>query len=228
MALFKLEKLKIEAYSDVQRSSWVGDFEAMFNPESFKESYENVYDRGQGVGSSGAEIRFVKNKPSDLNLRLVLDGTGIHEIGILKLGGAKSVSERVNDFLKLAFGMQGDIHEPNYLIIKWGDINLPCRLTNVDINYTSFEKDGKPLRAELDANFISDMDVEKRLREENKTSPDLTHTRLVRSGDTLPLLSKEIYGSSEHYLYIARENGLDDFRNLIPGQEIFFPPLEKQ
>lgn len=227
MSLFKLEKLKVEAYSDVGRSSSVGEFEAMFNPESFKESYEVVYDRGQGVGSSGAEISFIKNKPSDLSLHLVLDGTGVHEIGLLQLEPSKSVSERVNDFLRLAFKMQGDTHEPNFLRIKWGEINLPCRLASVDVNYTSFDRDGKPLRAELDATFISDMEVGMRLRGENKSSPDLTHKRLIKNGDTLPLLSKEIYGTQDHYLFIAKANNLDDFRNLKPGQEIYFPPLEK-
>lgn len=228
MALFKLEKLIIEAFSDVVRSTSTGKFEAMFNPESFKESYTTVYDQSQGVNSSGAELTFVKSKPSDLSIHLVLDGSGVNEMGVASLGGTQSVRDRVNNFLEIAYRFQGEIHQPNFLSIKWGDINLPCRLSNVDINYTSFDREGKALRAELDATFISDVEIEKRLREENKSSPDLTHKRLVKNGDTLPLLSKEIYGSSEHYLYIANANGLDDFRNLIPGQEIFFPPLETQ
>jgi nucleoid-associated protein YgaU len=50
----------------------------------------------------------------------------------------------------------------------------------------------------------------------------------VKSGDTLPLLAKEIYGSSRYYLRLAQVNHIDDFRNLQPGQEIIFPPLAKQ
>jgi len=49
----------------------------------------------------------------------------------------------------------------------------------------------------------------------------------VRSGDTLPMLSKEVYGSPNHYLRLAQVNQLDDFRNLTPGQRIVFPPLAK-
>jgi nucleoid-associated protein YgaU len=60
---------------------------------------------------------------------------------------------------------------------------------------------------------------------EAKSSPDLTHSRIVKAGDTLPLLSKEIYGTANHYLWIAQQNQLDDFRNLMPGQRLFFPPL---
>ena len=47
----------------------------------------------------------------------------------------------------------------------------------------------------------------------------------MKSGDTLPLLCKEIYGSSAHYLRVAADNRLDDFRNLVPGQTLYFAPL---
>lgn len=228
LSLFKLEKLKIEAYPDPARGGTPKEFEVMFNPESFKETYEVLYDKSQGVGSSGTEIVFIKNKPSDLNLNLVFDGTGVTEMGVMAFGETKSVNERVTDFLQNTFNMQSDTHQPSYLRIKWGDINLPCRLASVSINYTSFDRDGKALRAELDAKFISDVEVGIRLRQENKTSPDLTHKRLVCEGDTLPLLSKTIYGSSEHYLFIAKANNLDDFRNLQAGQELSFPPLDSQ
>ena len=82
--------------------------------------------------------------------------------------------------------MNGDIHEPNYLTVEWGDLTFSCRLESVNITYTNFERDGTPLRAELDVSLISDIEAEKRLREESMSSPDLTHSRVLRSGDTLP------------------------------------------
>ena len=41
------------------------------------------------------------------------------------------------------------------------------------------------MRAELDVTLISDQDIKKRVAKENKSSPDLTHPRTVKSGDTL-------------------------------------------
>ena len=35
-------------------------------------------------------------------------------------------------------------------------------------------------------------------------------------------MCEEIYGSSQYYLLVAKANGLDDFRNLKPGQENLF------
>ena len=74
--------------------------------------------------------------------------------------------------------------------------------------------------------FVEDKSAEKIFREAGKESPDVTHVRLVKSGDTLPLLCLEIYGSSAYYLRVAADNGLDDFRNLVPGQRLYFAPLD--
>lgn len=117
-------------------------------------------------------------------------------------------------------------------MVEWGGkedggLIFSCRLSSVNVTYTSFNRDGSPMRAELDVVLFSDQDVKSRMAKENKHSPDLTHQRTVRSGDTLPLLSKEVYGTSAHYLRVAQVNNLDNFRSLTPGQVLSFPPLEQ-
>ena len=144
--------------------------------------------------------------------------------------GADSVTEQIDDLLGMCFYMDGELHEPKYLTIQWGDGPLQdfdCRLESVDITYTSFDKSGAPLRADLKTVFVEDLDPEKRAKRDGKSSPDLSKTRIVKSGDTLPMLSKEVYGSAHHYIRLAQINRLDDFRNLKPGQRIVFPPLAK-
>ena len=47
-------------------------------------------------------------------------------------------------------------------------------------------------------------------------------------GVLLPLLTREIYGTEAYYLRVAQVNNLDDFRNLTPGQVLFFPPLDSK
>jgi len=222
---FKLERLQIKAYSDRKRSSLVGTVKVMFNPESYQQRYAITYGKSQGINSSGKEVNYSYSTPSELNLTLVIDDSGVDQL--FTLFPADSVPDRVKEFLDLTFHMNGDIHEPNYLTVCWGDLTYSCRLSSVDVSYTYFSRDGKPTRAELYANFIADDDVDKRMAQENKSSPDLTHMRLVKNGDTLPLLSKEIYGTSEHYLKLAQYNKLDNFRNLTPGNKIYFPPLEE-
>jgi Contractile injection system tube protein len=233
MALFnqKLKKLTIKAYTSSARSGVpIGVLEAMYNPPSFSQKYEIVYGKNQGFDSSGRPANYSRSKPQSLNLKLVLDGTGVNEAGLASLFNRKTVSDRVKEFVDLTFRMNGQIHEPNYLVVEWGGkedggLIFSCRLESLNVTYTSFDRDGSPLRAELDIVLVSDQEVKKRIRKESKSSPELTHSRIVRSGDTLPLLTKEVYGSPNLYLRVAQVNNLDDFRNLIPGQELFFPPL---
>jgi LysM repeat protein len=229
MNLFKLEKLKIEAYSTSRRSlgDRRGTFEAMFNPASFSQKYEIAYAKDAGLGIGNEKVDYQRSKPSVLTLTLVLDGTGVSEFGLSALLRRKTVAARVKEFLDLTYRVNGAIHEPNYLTVKWGGgLTFACRLGSVNINYTTLDRDGSPLRAELEATFLSDADVKKLMRTANLTSPDLTHRLVVKEGDTLPLLSQQVYGSSQHYLMVAAANGLDDFRDLRPGMELAFPPLQ--
>jgi LysM repeat protein len=228
---FKLEKLTITAYQDKKRVTQVGQpFKAMFNPESFSQSYAIEYSKNQGMNSTNQKVDYARSKSPELSLKLLLDGTGSHELGAIAvknklMGTTKTVASQIKQLLDISFRMNGKIHEPNYLVVTWGSLIFSCRLTSIDINYSLFNPDGTPLRAELDIKLLSDQEAKKQMATEAKSSPDLTHSRIVKAGDTLPLLSKEIYGSANHYLWIAQQNQLDDFRNLMPGQRLFFPPL---
>ena len=230
----KLKKLTVKAYEKPERSGkHINEWEAMFNPSSFSQKYEVEYAKKQALNSSDSTLRYSYSKPRTVNLKLVLDGTGVHEMGIFQLGSPQTVSKRVRDFFDMAIRMNGVIHEPNYLVVEWGGetdggLKFPCRFASADVSYTTFNRDGSPLRAEIQVALISDEEIQKRIAKDGKSSPDLTHTRTVKSGDTLPLLTKEIYGSSAYYLRVAEVNGLNDFRNLVPGQELFFPPLENE
>lgn len=226
--LFKLEKLTISGFDTPGRAGKAARdmvFEAMFNPSTYSQTYSPVWAKRPGINNSGEQLYYQRSDPSDLSLDLVLDGTGVDEMGIVTLIAPKTVEERLQSFLKVAYTYNGKIHEPNYLRVEWGSLKFPCRLKSVTIKYTSFDRGGKPLRAELAVKFVADDDAKTLRRLEEKQSPDLTHSRVVCSGDTLPLLTREIYGSSAAYLDVARWNGLDDFRCLIPGQELVFPPL---
>ncbi len=64
----------------------------------------------------------------------------------------KSVYAQVNDFLRLTWLPENDTINP--LKIQWGEFSFHCRLKDVEIKYTLFDRMGAPLRAELDANFI--------------------------------------------------------------------------
>lgn len=220
---FKLEKLKIIGYSDPNRGIKTGDFEALFNPESYRDSFFVIY-------SSAAVNKptYLRTMPSELSLELILDGSGVNEYGIQLFDSQDNVKTQVKNFLSLCYELKGEIHQPRYLKIIWGQhLQYPCRLSYLDINYTRFDHSGDPLRAHLNVNFRRDESFDDYLKRVNLSSPDLTHNRTIKAGDTLPQMCERIYGSAKYYLRVAQVNKLDDFRNLTPGHTINFPPLEK-
>lgn len=228
-SLFKLEKLRIEAYLDVDRKRPADPprMEVMFNPTSLQRSHEVSYEsaRQQGLNTPGRPARYAYTPQGSLSLKLVFDGTGVDRIGLSALLSPPSVKKDIARLEKLCLRMNGDIHEPQFLRVRWGEFSFDCRLKSLGIHCTLFDEGGDPLRAEIDLALVEDKSAKKIFREAGKNSPDLTHVRVVKAGDTLPLLCQEIYGSSRHYLRVARDNGLDDFRMLETGQTLLFAPL---
>lgn len=228
----KLEKLKITAYENEQRKKPNGAFTVMFNPASLTMRHRSLYVKPPAINIGRQRPKHSGIAPEHLKLDLVFDGTGVADGGGFGLFGksSKPVAEQIENFLALCFRIKGESHEPNYLKLQWGSgelKNFDCRLEAVDIEYTAFERNGAPLHAILKTDFIADVERLKQILAINPTSPDVSHARVVKSGDTLPLLTKEVYGSTAYYLRVAQFNGLDDFRNLTPGQMLLFPPLEK-
>jgi hypothetical protein len=183
------------------------------------------------MGSTSGSGKFAYSRSKQLSVDLVMDGTGVGHFGVEVLLGVPTVAEQLDDFLSTCFRAQGQSHEPPYLKLLWDkgvlQPHFNCRLQSVDVKYTAFDRDGSPLHAELAAVFVEALDPKQRSKKNGFSSPDLTHRRVVRDGDTLPLLCREIYGSAAHYLRVAQVNGLDDFRDLSPGQELVFPPFAR-
>lgn len=217
----ELERLVIEAYEAADYSGKAADeFEAYVNPSEITLAYEFEYDASQGAGTTNSRMNFKKAKPGDMTLTLFLDGTGAN-------GRPCDVQQRVAKFQAVT-GYNGNIHRPNYLKIGWGTLMIRrCVLKSASIAYKLFKPDGVPLRAVITAVFSDNSDDQTRVALAQDQSPDLTHVRLVKAGDSLPRLCHEIYGDPGLYIRVARANGLDDFRGLVPGMRLRFPPLEK-
>ncbi|HWM89802.1 MAG TPA: hypothetical protein VN493_03475 [Thermoanaerobaculia bacterium] len=216
-----LERLVIKAYDKADYSgSPIDEFEAYVNPNEITLSYEMEYDSAQGAGTTNSRMEFKKVKPGDMSLTFFIDGTGAN-------GRQVDVQQRVEKFQAVT-GYNGNIHRPNYLKVVWGTLQVKrCVLKGASIAYKLFKPDGIPLRAVITANFTDNSDDQTRVAMAQDQSPDLTHVRLVKAGDNLPSLCYQIYGDPALYLKVAEANGIDDFRNLISGVKVFFPPLVK-
>lgn len=178
----------------------------------------------QPVGQAHPHLIYQFTNPETLSFKLVFDGTGA-------LGNETNqtgfVNKQIDQLKKITYAYDGDEHQTNHLLIAWGSFTFLGKLKSMSISYKLFNPDGDPVRAEVDLQFAGSTNPEEAQRLMNQSSPDLSHVRVVRDGDTLPLMCQRIYGDSRMYLEVARINGLINFRNLKPGTEILFPPIKK-
>lgn len=227
-----LEKLLIYSFTKKDFSTNVGEstkpaFVAPINPESFTKNFKVERDGQPAAGNSGQELKFKYIGPKELKLDFILDGTGTME-GYWDAYKKMSVHDQLELFTNTVYNYNGNIHQPNFLLIIWGsEIKYRCVLTNLDINFTLFHPDGTPLRAKLSATFLDYMAKEERLAKEKRRSPDLTHFRKITQADRLDLLTNSIYNNPKYLAQVARVNGLTTLRVLKPGNELKFPPFNK-
>jgi len=230
-----LTKLTIRAFKDpkleeeITGEDIVNPYTISVNPEKYSLLYKTQYTNVQPTGTSKGDPKFIRSLPEDLDLEFLFDRTGIFQNNVSAgKDSGSGVTEDIDQFKKVVFDYNGNQHKPNYLKIVWGTLNFPCIMTEMSIEYKLFRPDGLPLRAVAKVKFKNFVEEAKRVAEEKNSSPDLTHYRLVLAGDTLPLMTKRIYGDSKYYLEVAKANKLTSFRKLVPGQQIFFPPIQKQ
>lgn len=226
----KLEKMLILAFSDSEKAENGGlseaddVFEALINPEGYSLSYKLKFSEGgQGQGTSGQQLKYEYTEPEEISFEFLFDNTGIID------GKPRaSIADDLKRFKEVVIDYKGDSHEPRHFKLVWGENSIfKGRVTELSVNYKLFRPDGTPIRATAVVKFRSSIEEQIRAAKENNSSPDLTHVRKVKAGDTLPLMCYKIYGDPGYYLQVAETNGIAGFRSLKPGTDIFFPPIEK-
>ena len=223
-------KMLILAFADSKAAESGGvaeaddSFEALINPETYTLSYKLKFSQGgQGQGASGKQLKYEYSEPAEMSFEFLFDNTGIID------GQPRdSIADDLDRFKKVLIDYQGDAHEPRHFKLVWGENSIfKGRVTEVDITYKLFNADGTPIRATAKVTFKSSIEEEKRAAKEDKQSPDLTQTVLVKAGDTLPQLCYRVYGDPRYYLQVAGRNGIANFRTLAPGMRLVFPPIAK-
>jgi len=222
-----MEKVQITAYNneDLAESHKWNDpsnpYTALINPETYALDYKVEFTEAQGHGTSAAHQRFNFKAPDEMSFEFLFDNTGIIDNKPKKAG----IKDDIEAFKKMLLELDSESHEPRHFKIVWGTFMFKGRCNALTITYKLFNADGSPIRAVCKTTFKGSIDETLRVATENRHSPDITHYRVVKSGETLPWLCYLVYGDSKYYLQIANVNNLTDFRNLQQGQQLFFPPI---
>lgn len=247
----QVQKLTIEAYETIDcTGKSTGNIELQVNPEKLNFVYAISWEGGgteDGPDNGGAVGESIKilNAPSydfpEFEIpTFIIDATGVLPAPgkiVLEEGGMPSVLPYITEMKKICYNYIEKIHGPPFVKITWGKI-MPAsanaqdqvdgvfkgRLISMTVDFILFGSEGNPVRAEIQMKFKSAVNPETR---PTGNSPDLSHLIEVKYGDNLPKLCKDVYGSPEFFLQIAKINNLPSIYAIEPGMQLLFPPLDK-
>ncbi len=231
--LGEVSKLKIITYEDSEFENKTGDeFVVMYNPNTFSRNYKSVWVGDEQSGGSGEDVKFRRLESDNVSFEFLFDGTGVSHVGNssinLEEGKEGHVQEQIDAFLKLTRDINGSTHEPNFLELSWGTFIFQGVMESATVTYKLFHSSGVPLRATISASFKETVSPPVQAAKTGLTSPDLTHLRIVKAGENLPLIAKKVYGDPSLYTEIAKVNNLYNFRKLTVGQKLVLPPIDKK
>lgn len=222
----KFERLKIKSYDDA--GSKLEELEVAINPESYSSAYSK--DVSSQSGDSGdSTVKMADGKLVDLKViqfkesikfDLWLDSTGA-------IPNSRDVAADVKKLRKILVQYKGPLHSTSFVKLSWGSLKFFGQVESFSIDFLMFSNTGEPLRAKASISLSEFSDADKKNRLNDDQSSDLTHVRMVKAGDNLPLMCYRIYRDASLYSKVAAFNGLSNFMELKPGQSIIFPPLEK-
>ncbi len=251
-ALGIIDKMRIEVYPN-QKYKDAEALKTIFvqvNPESYTINHEVEFCEGQAMGASNQNLKFNKIGGQEVSFDFIFDSSGVIPPAKIKDGKveklplteglidvlkpaianpfeeAATIEEELDEFKQLLSGYNGDSHETRFLRILWGTYKLECRLTNIQIEYKIFRRDGRPIRANAKCKFKETQSYEEMQAEQNQQSPDVTHQRTVKQEDIFTLMAERIYNQNQYYVDVAKANNLLSFRKLKVGQVVRFPPIK--
>lgn len=219
-----MEKLKIKTYTDAKFSQqYLDTITLSINPESLRFVKGITYQEDKQLGSINTSNAFNKYKPETLAFDCIIDCTGVVE-------GTKEgdkVKSKVEDIEKHLFLYNSEAHRPSFVTIAYGEMLFKGQLTSIKEDYTLFNSQGTPLRADLKLEFSGYQSHNESNKSHTKLSPDMSRVIVMKEGDTLSALCYQIYGSALYVNEVARFNDLNGFREVSAGTKILFPPLKK-
>lgn len=211
----KKAQLRIESVTE--------PLEVMFNPESYNLSFSAAYSEKRVAGLDGPISQYIAGDSQTLDMTLFFDTYEPPSLAKPREGGT-DVTKLTRKLAELVY-IKGSLHRPPKVTFQWGGLQFSGVVTNVKQTCTMFLADGMPVRARVEVTFKSLLDVKASKMVSPFESPDRTKVRTIHQGEQLWNYAWDEYGDIEQWRAIARENGIMNPLDLVPGQRIKLPAL---
>jgi hypothetical protein len=216
--------------------SKIAPFKVLFNPASYSISksvtWEEPGEKGRAKRKSNVKfnapkLEFGGGQSRELSFKLFFDVTDYPVISGQKVRDVRKLTDKL---VKLTLKERAGNKEltPPTCRISWGEAsshNLDFPFVGVvqslTQNFTLFDSEGRPLRANLDLTFREMLSPEE---DQRRNDPEFA-TRLVKRGDTLSSIAAELLDDPARWRIIADANQLDNPRTLEVGMSLSIPKI---
>lgn len=186
----------------------------LFNPTDLSVDRGSHYASMPVPGLAMPILQYVRGESNLLHLELFLDRTDL---------GSDVEADLAQ--LETFVVIDGGLHAPPVVEFAWGKFVFTGVVTSLRQRMTLFSEDGRVLRARLTLSLKSYKSAEVQLRELKLSSPDRSHVRVLREGETLAHLAYQVYGDPRLWRSIAEANGIRRPRHVAVGTPLRIPAL---
>ena len=216
-------KMTITAYTDGSfNSECKSALDLPINPDKVKLGKGITYAEDRQLGSLNGSNVYVRYKPETFCFECLLDMTAMDDDD-----EKKPVHDMVDAIEERLYDYNTEGHRPSFVKVQYGDITFFGQLKTLDTEYTLFDADGIPLRAELKVTLTGYCSRKEEEKHFSKHSPDVSRMVTLNEGQTLSALCYEIYGDELLVEQVARFNNLNGYRNIPAGTQLLMPILKK-
>lgn len=199
----------------------------LFNPTEYTFERSNTFKATNIPGLITPLLEFVHGESDRLNMDLFLDDYTDPTGPITKQPQKveRSVNDRLNDLFKL-LEIDPNLHAPPPVRFNWGTLEFKAVIEKLSRKVTMFHRDGKPARATLSVSFKEFRTVAEQTKNPRRQSADKTKRRVVIGREQLWSIAAREYDDPNEWVRIARENDLDDPREIKPADWLSLPPID--
>ncbi len=203
--------------------------ECLFNPTEYSFTMGNNWTPKRANGREMSFLEYTGGDNSTLTLDLFFDTVEPRAVHGQVHTDVTEYVKTLREFMTPSVGSPGTKNKrPPYLLFQWGKgYSFKSVLRSMSVRYTLFNQGGDPVRCTANVTLVSlETDSPENQQGTNPTSfAEAGHKRReVMPQDTLALISFQEYGTPNHWRRIAEANGMEDPRDLRPGQVLAIPP----
>ncbi|MFJ3219205.1 peptidase M23 [Kitasatospora sp. NPDC086801] len=196
-----------------------------FNPSSLVLRKSSEWRRTPSrMAAESALPEFVGSGPRSLSMEVFLDATATHDDSV-----EKAVEQLMTACVPTPASLARKKPASPWIRLDWGTSSTTSFngvLTGLQVTYSLFDVDGKPLRATCSFT-IDEASVDTPGQNPTSGSMEARSTHRVIAGDSLPLLAWREYGDATAWRTIAEANDIDDPMVLVPGVELIVPGIDE-